>query len=55
MDTQRKKRENISPLQKETGELVTQDVEKTEILNDFLPQSSLANTPGTLPKSHKGE
>lgn len=32
----RKTRENVGPLQKETGELVTQDMEKVEVLNDFF-------------------
>ncbi|GAB0178545.1 mitochondrial enolase superfamily member 1 [Grus japonensis] len=31
-----KTRENVGPLQKETGDLVTQDMEKTEVLNDFF-------------------
>jgi len=26
----------VGPLQKETGDLVTQDVEKAEVLNDFF-------------------
>ena len=29
-------RENVGPLQKEAGDLVTQDVEKAEVLNDFF-------------------
>ncbi|PKU42594.1 rna-directed dna polymerase from mobile element jockey-like [Limosa lapponica baueri] len=32
----RKTREDVSPLQKETGDLVTQDIEKGEVLNDFF-------------------
>lgn len=36
MDTQRKRRENVSPLQKEVGDLVTQDIRKVEVLNDFF-------------------
>ncbi|KGL89856.1 hypothetical protein N301_01578, partial [Charadrius vociferus] len=32
----RKTRENVGPLRKETGDLVTQDMEKAEVLNDFL-------------------
>ncbi|PKU45794.1 hypothetical protein llap_3880 [Limosa lapponica baueri] len=32
----RKTRENVSPLQKESGDLVTQDMEKAEVLNDFF-------------------
>ncbi|KAK4826209.1 hypothetical protein QYF61_006153 [Mycteria americana] len=32
----RKTRENVVPLQKETGDLVTRDMEKAEILNDFF-------------------
>ena len=29
-------RDNVSPLQKETGDLVTQDMKKPEVLNDFF-------------------
>ncbi|GAB0179621.1 mitochondrial enolase superfamily member 1 [Grus japonensis] len=32
----RKTRENVSPLQNETGDLVTQDMEKAEVLNNFF-------------------
>ena len=32
----RKTRENVFPLQKETGDLVTCDMEKAEVLNDFF-------------------
>ncbi|GAB0175820.1 mitochondrial enolase superfamily member 1 [Grus japonensis] len=32
----RKTRENMGPLQKEMGDLVTQDIEKAEVLNDFF-------------------
>jgi len=32
----RKTRENVGPLWKETGDLVTQDMEKAEVLNDFF-------------------
>ncbi|GAB0183725.1 mitochondrial enolase superfamily member 1 [Grus japonensis] len=32
----RKSRENVGPLRKETGDLVTQDKEKAEVLNDFF-------------------
>ena len=32
----RKTRENVGPLQKETGDQVTQDMEKAEVLNDFF-------------------
>ncbi|GAB0185903.1 mitochondrial enolase superfamily member 1 [Grus japonensis] len=32
----KKTRENVGPLWKETGNLVTQDMEKTEVLNDFF-------------------
>ncbi|KAK4821892.1 hypothetical protein QYF61_004408 [Mycteria americana] len=32
----RKTRENVGPLQKETGDLVTQDMEQAEVLNDFF-------------------
>ncbi|KFW71682.1 hypothetical protein AS28_14104, partial [Pygoscelis adeliae] len=32
----RKTRENVGPLQNKTGDLVTQDTEKAEVLNDFF-------------------
>ncbi|KFO15066.1 hypothetical protein N312_07407, partial [Balearica regulorum gibbericeps] len=32
----RRTRENVGPLRNETGELVTQDMEKAEVLNDFF-------------------
>ncbi|GAB0176056.1 hypothetical protein GRJ2_000070800 [Grus japonensis] len=32
----RKTRKNVGPLQKETGDLVTQDMEKAEVLNKFF-------------------
>ncbi|GAB0183010.1 mitochondrial enolase superfamily member 1 [Grus japonensis] len=32
----RRMRENVGPLQNETGNLVTQDMEKAEVLNDFF-------------------
>jgi len=32
----RKTRENVGPLRKEAGDLVTQDVEKGEVLSDFF-------------------
>lgn len=32
----RKTRENVNPLQKETGDLVRQDMEKAEVLTDFV-------------------
>jgi len=31
-----KARENVSPLCKETGDVVTQDMEKSEVFNGFL-------------------
>ncbi|KFV19046.1 hypothetical protein N340_08358, partial [Tauraco erythrolophus] len=33
----RRIRENVGPLQKETGDLITQDMQKAEVLNDFFP------------------
>ena len=32
----RKTRKNVDPLRKETGDLVTRDMEKAEVLNDFF-------------------
>jgi len=42
-------------LWKETGDLVIWDMEKAEVLNDFLPQSSLASAPATLPKLQEAQ
>jgi len=48
----RKTRENVDPLHKETGFLVTQDMEKAEVLNDFASvftskcSSHIAQVPG---------
>ena len=38
----------------ETGKLVTADEEKAEVLNTFLPQSSLATSLLTPPESMNG-
>jgi len=35
VNNKRKGREDVDPLQKETGDLVTRDIEKAEVLNDF--------------------
>ena len=35
VNNKRKAREDVDPLQKETGDLVTRDIEKAEVLNDF--------------------
>ncbi|GAB0186323.1 mitochondrial enolase superfamily member 1 [Grus japonensis] len=32
----RRTRENVGPLRNETGDLITQDMEKAEVLNDFF-------------------
>lgn len=32
----RKDKENVGPLLKEMGDLITEDMEKTEVLNSFL-------------------
>ncbi|PKU42697.1 rna-directed dna polymerase from mobile element jockey-like [Limosa lapponica baueri] len=36
VDDKRKTREDVGPLQKETGNLVTRDMEKVDVLNNFL-------------------
>ena len=36
MSDEGKTRENVGPLWKKTGDLVTQDMEKAEVLNDFF-------------------
>lgn len=46
---------NVGPLWRETGDLVTWDVEKAEVLNDFLPRSSPASSPATPPKSQEAK
>lgn len=51
----RKTRENVGPLQKEMQVLVTWDMEKTELFNDFLPQCSLGSAPAALPKLQKAK
>ncbi|GAB0176076.1 hypothetical protein GRJ2_000072800 [Grus japonensis] len=51
----RKTRENMGPLQKETGDLVTQDMEKAEVLNEFFAQSSLTSARATPPKPQKAK
>jgi len=51
----RKARENMSPLQKAMGDLVTQNMEKAEVLNDFLPQSSPTSASATPPKLQKAK
>ncbi|PKU49555.1 hypothetical protein llap_108 [Limosa lapponica baueri] len=38
-----KTREDVGPLQKKTGDLVTQDVEKAEVLNDFFSSVFTSN------------
>lgn len=48
---ERKTREIVGPLWKETGDLVTQDMEKAEIL--FLPKSSAARALVTVSNSQK--
>jgi len=47
----KKARENVGPSRKEMGDLVTQDMEKVQVLSDFLTHSSPASAPVTLPKS----
>ncbi|PKU35817.1 hypothetical protein llap_9497 [Limosa lapponica baueri] len=50
-----KTREDVGPLQKEMGDLITQDMEKAEVLNDFLPPFSLARALTTPPKLRKAK
>lgn len=40
----------MGPLQKEMGNLVAQNVEKAEVLNDFLTESSPRRALATPPK-----
>lgn len=46
-------KENLGTFQKETGDLITRDMEKVEVVNDFFPQSSPASAPVTPPKLQK--
>lgn len=48
---ERKSRENVGPLMKEMENLVTQDIEKAEILSDFFCLSLLAIALATLSNS----
>lgn len=48
-EPKRKNSEHVSPLTKETRDLITQDMHKTEELNSIFPQSSLASAPATPP------
>lgn len=50
---ERNTREIVGPLQWETAEVVTQDMEKAEVSMTFLPQNSLASALATTPKSQK--
>ena len=51
----RKTRENVSPVQKETGDLVSRDMGRRRLRYSmtFLPQSSPASAPATPPKGQK--
>lgn len=54
VNDKRKTRENMDPLQKETGDLVTRDVEKAEVLNDFFASFFTGIAPATPSKSKAG-
>jgi len=45
----------MGPLWKETGHLVTWDIEKAEVLSDFSASVFTASAPVTLPKSQKAK
>lgn len=51
----RNTRENMDPLQKETGDLVTRDMEKAEVLNDFFAPFFTGIAPATPSKSQKAK
>lgn len=55
VSNKRKTRENVGLLKKETGELVTQDMEKTEILSAFSSQSLPVSAPDKPPKWQKAK
>lgn len=47
--------ENVVPLWKETGGVVTQDMQKAEVLYEFLPPFSLTSAPATLLKLQRAK
>jgi len=47
---ERKAGKNMGPLWKEMGDLVTQDMEKAEVFNDFFASVFIASAPATPPK-----
>jgi len=51
----RKARKNVGPLWKEMGDLVTRNMEKTEILNDFFASVFAGKSSSTPPKSQKAK
>jgi len=51
----RKSRENVGPLWKEMAELLTGGIEKAEVLDDILPQSSLTSAPATPLKTQQAK
>jgi len=51
----RQTRENVGPLRKEVGDLVTQDVEKAEVLNDFFASVFNSKCSGHIVQAAEGK
>ncbi|KFV01565.1 hypothetical protein N340_02895, partial [Tauraco erythrolophus] len=48
-------RENVGPLRKETGDLATWDMEKTEVLNDFFALAFTGKSPSCTAQVTEGK